>query len=841
MPAIGVEDGLYAELLRAVETTDRLAEAQERTTTILRDSVAALRPDAVPGFVRGLARQLVAARQGVTRPNPGFPAPAPDAQPGPGQRAWIVEWPASTWEFGPDGRLVEVLRERRTSRMFAHGWYVVASGFLMFAATSPMVRRRLLGLEALATREETLLDRAQAACVLSAARSAIAQGAEPADWLDVLAFLQALADLHGYWLLTPGEAAVLQALLLPGLVPGQPWIGPLAPHLIAAMRDGETWATLVAAIGATEGGSKPGTAFIKRARGWIAAIGPAPFVAQVSAWLAAHPLDPARPDPDADGIKQLVWMLGVAGAAGELGAFAERCFAKVPNIGARSTKLGNAALHGLALVEPPTAAALELDRLARRVRQPSARKAVAAALSTVARRAGMTEDDLAELSIPDLGLDDGAEVRFTHEAGGAALRLVSGRSVTLTWHDAGGRAAKSAPAGLRMAAPDLVKQARDRKGALERTLSAAVARIEEGYTTGRAWPAPIWQERFLCHRLLGPLCGRLIWQVERAGGGSVAVRPRAGQLCDAGGVPVAVGEGDRVRLWHPIVATVEATLAWRRALAAEGVVQPFKQAHREIYRLTDAERATETYSNRFAGHILRQHQMLELARSRGWTGTLQGGFDNHNNPTRRYPAHGIRVEYQSSGIFEGEGALTHAGVSIHAATDQVRFWNAQGPMRLEAVPPLLFSEAMRDVDLLVGVASVGADPAWRDGGPNGRFGTYWLDYARADLTASGEARRDVIAALLPRLALGKVATIEGRSLMVRGSRGTYAIHLGSGSVFMEPGGRYLCIVAGRPGPGEAVLLPFEGDLTLSLILSKAFLLAEDHAIKDPSILRQLES
>ena len=34
-------------------------------------------------------------------------------------------------------------------------------------------------------------------------------------------------------------------------------------------------------------------------------------------------------------------------------------------------------------------------------------------------------------------------------------------------------------------------------------------------------------------------------------------------------------------------------------------------------------------------------------------------------------------------------------------------------------------------------------------------------------------------------------------------------------------------------------LPFEGDATLSIILSKAFLLAEDKAIKDPVILRQL--
>ena len=42
------------------------------------------------------------------------------------------------------------------------------------------------------------------------------------------------------------------------------------------------------------------------------------------------------------------------------------------------------------------------------------------------------------------------------------------------------------------------------------------------------------------------------------------------------------------------------------------------------------------------------------------------------------------------------------------------------------------------------------------------------------------------------------------------------------------------------GAGDSkVMLPFEGDRTLSLILSKAFLLANDTKINDQSILRQM--
>jgi len=44
----------------------------------------------------------------------------------------------------------------------------------------------------------------------------------------------------------------------------------------------------------------------------------------------------------------------------------------------------------------------------------------------------------------------------------------------------------------------------------------------------------------------------------------------------------------------------------------------------------------------------------------------------------------------------------------------------------------------------------------------------------------------------------------------------------------------------RSAEGE-IYLPFEGDLTLAVILSKAFLLAEDKKIKDSTINRQIDA
>ena len=96
--------------------------------------------------------------------------------------------------------------------------------------------------------------------------------------------------------------------------------------------------------------------------------------------------------------------------------------------------------------------------------------------------------------------------------------------------------------------------------------------------------------------------------------------------------------------------------------------------------------------------------------------------------------------------------------------------------------------------------------------------------------------------MLPRLTkIRDRCALADRFLVVRGDLRTYKIHLGSGNILMEPNDQYLCIVPSRSTPnGTAeVFLPFEGDATLSIILSNAFLLAEDRKIKDETITRQI--
>jgi hypothetical protein len=148
---------------------------------------------------------------------------------------------------------------------------------------------------------------------------------------------------------------------------------------------------------------------------------------------------------------------------------------------------------------------------------------------------------------------------------------------------------------------------------------------------------------------------------------------------------------------------------------------------------------------------------------------------------------------------------------------------------------------MRDVDLFVGVTSAANDPTWGQRTDDPHF-DYWQSCSFGDLSETAQTRKAVLLRLLPKLAIAPRCSITDRFLIVRGDLRTYKIHLGSGNVQMEPGSQYLCIVPARGGPNrgaEHIFLPFDGDTTLSVILSKAFLLAEDSKITDASIAAQI--
>jgi hypothetical protein len=517
---------------------------------------------------------------------------------------------------------------------------------------------------------------------------------------------------------------------------------------------------------------------------------------------------------------------------------AEVSFRPIPRFGPRCVRVGQAAARALASVGTLDAIG-QLARLELRVRTPKGRKLIKKVLAEAIERSGLSRQDVEETSVPDFGLVNGLATLPVGDWW-AELDATNAYHPKLTWHKPDGSVAKSA-AAVKKAHPEEVEAAQRALKDVEGMLPAQRTRLELLLRDTRTWRFDAWRQRYLEHGLLAPMTRRLIWTID-----ATPVIVVGGVPHDVNGKPVQFAQSAEVAIWHPIGRSVDEVVAWRRRLEELRIVQPFKQAHREVYPVTDAELHTRTYSNRFAAHIVKTAPLIAIGQTRKWTVSLFGECKLD------LPQWNLRAEYWCQQIDVDDTELTGYGGGYasygprYLSTDQVRFYRpGEGePMPLADVPPLAFSEVMRDVDMFVGIASVGADPNWTDGRTT-RYVDYWRSYSFGDLGESAKTRKAVLERLLPRLKIASRAHLIDKFLVVRGDLRTYKIHLGSGNILMEPHDQYLCIVPARgdaltaAGGADGVFLPFEGDTTLSVIISKALLLADDRKITDPTITRQI--
>jgi uncharacterized protein DUF4132 len=630
-------------------------------------------------------------------------------------------------------------------------------------------------------------------------------------------------------------------------------------------------------------GSVPSSKWLKGVDKYLDIIGTPDFFHKLLQWFPLTDKPRAAPanrydniqtllPVNADILKGLVWLCSKSddpeiGRA--LAALAISAYKKIPGPGPRAGKVGNACFWALGNM-PGSDAVAQLSILKLKVKTNTAQKLIANALEITAKRMGMTADEIEEMSVPTYGLE---EVGLRRDDFGeiiSELRL-DGSELEPVWVRKDGRRLSSAPKAVKEKYPEELKEIAQAIKDIRKMLPAQRDRIDNLYLMQKKWTFASWQTRYLNHPLIGTIARRLIWMFSTDDKTTSGIW-FDGQIVGRDNRRLAsLDNSTTVELWHPIHVESNVVLEWRQWLIEHEIRQPFKQAYREIYLLTDAERNTDVYSNRYAAHILRQHQFNSLCAARGWKNALRLMVDDEFPPARKtLPQFGLRAEYWIEGIGDQYGTDTNeTGTYLYLTTDQVRFyrmdamenrahaggggyatrthrWLGTGnaePLPLEEIPLLVFSEIMRDVDMFVGVASVGNDPNWLDGGAEVRYRDYWHSYSFGELTESSKTRKQVLETLIPRLKIAERCKLTDKFLVVRGDIRIYKIHLGSGNILMEPNDQYLCIVPSRRS-GEMgkdkLFIPFEGDQTLAIILSKAFLLAEDKKISDPSITRQIK-
>ena len=617
--------------------------------------------------------------------------------------------------------------------------------------------------------------------------------------------------------------------------------------------------------------ARPSKTWLKNAKQLINDIG-SPIVAEaLLRWLTVIASrksgaagDGSLSDTQAISLRGLLWLTPLISAhvdvTHELSGIAQWTYKKIPGVGPRSAKVGNAAIYALSQIQTERAVG-QLAILKVRIKLASAQKQIEKAFSAAAEGLGLDSGEIEEIGVPTYGLQPGGSMQQILGDHIGTI-VAAGSEAKLVWSDSQGRQLKSVPSKVRNEFKEEFKDLKLILKDIQSMLPAQRDRIDSMFLQQKSWNYAKWRERYLDHPLVGTIASRLIWCID-----GTSVLFREGKPITVDGDILSPSNDSAVTMWHPVGRDVAEIMAWRNRLEQWQVKQPFKQAHREVYLLTDAERRTVIYSNRFAAHVLRQHQFHALCAARGWKNKLRLMVDDFFPPaTKHLPEWNLRAEFWIDGIGDEWSTDTNdAGVYLRVATDQVRFYLAEAaenysyagggmyesaalgegetvsePLLLVEMPQLVFSEIMRDVDLFVGVASVGNDPNWADGGPDGRFRDYWQSYSFGELSGTAKTRLEVLEKLIPRLKIAPRCAFEDRFLVVRGDIRTYKIHLGSGNILMKPNDQYLCIVPdSRKQTKNDLFLPFEGDNMLSVIISKALLLAEDREIKDRTITSQI--
>ncbi|MBL1219312.1 DUF4132 domain-containing protein [Chryseobacterium sp. L7] len=284
-----------------------------------------------------------------------------------------------------------------------------------------------------------------------------------------------------------------------------------------------------------------------------------------------------------------------------------------------------------------------------------------------------------------------------------------------------------------------------------------------------------------------------------------------GNLVNAHGEIQELNDSNTLRIVHCVDLHQHGVWSdYQHYCFTEKLIQPFKQIFRELYVPTPDELKEKSVSRRYAGHQVQPKQALALLKTRGWKVDYEEGLQ------KVYHKEGFQVKMYAAANWFSPAEVespTLETIEFHSLKDYKN-------IPFEDINPRLFSEVMRDIDLVVSVAHVGGvDP---------------------EASHSSIEMRSVLMKETARLFKLDNVSIEGSHVLVKGKMGEYSVHLGSAVVHQVPG-KYLSILPVHSQHRGRLFLPFADDDPKSAeVMSKVLLLAKDDEIQDPTILTQIK-
>ncbi len=433
-------------------------------------------------------------------------------------------------------------------------------------------------------------------------------------------------------------------------------------------------------------------------------------------------------------------------------------------------------------------------------RQLSERRTVDIAFENLARTAGYSDTNI---FIFEMESDAPSDVYRPYVTDGITVTpYIDERAFKVAYNvNKDGKTLSSIP--QKASKDKTIVELRDRIKALNKKFRRIVSSIEQCMVTRAAFDSE--QLRSMCReRIIQTVLSKLLLLAD----GELCVYSD-GKLRRIDGAEIrAAGE---ISVAHPVELKQKGLLEKAiEYIVKNNIKQPFKQALREIYSISEQEKEQDEVL-RFKGFDVDLRKCVAALKGKGWGVSDDIGLRKVYYKTDTVAAIFRECDFLYVADYENVNRELHGIFFLKRKSGEI--------IPLKDVDGITFSETLRDVDLMITVSS-----------------NTVYDFELAMSTV--EMRHAVLKSIVDILGLTNVSFLKD-NIKVMGRFGTYVINIRTGLVFKEGKGNLLLDTV--YSVDKPLLLDFvDEDPMTADIISKAIVLANDETVRDPAILHEIK-
>lgn len=349
-----------------------------------------------------------------------------------------------------------------------------------------------------------------------------------------------------------------------------------------------------------------------------------------------------------------------------------------------------------------------IDSIARKFKHKQIKKGAEEAFISAAKMFNLTEEDLADKIIPDLGFDKRGERIF--DFGSRSFTVTLGLDFSFKITDNSGKIIKTLPKPNKADDELKAKEATNEFKALKKQIKTIVStqslRLEMALSVNRLWKKKDWEKLFVGNPIMHNFSLGLVWGVYEEGELKDSFRyMEDGTFNTKDEEEYTLAENALIGLVHPLEMDTETLEAWQQQFEDYEIVQPFPQLQRKVYSVTEEEKAMSNIE-RFAGTKINGFSLLGKLTKMGWyRGSVQdaGCYYQFYKEDEKIGV-GAELQFNYLGVgYEDEETTIYELIFYKANTvergsyvyDEVTDENTIEPVN---VPRRFFSEILYDVD-----------------------------------------------------------------------------------------------------------------------------------------------